>query len=63
MGPVVDVRFDQGGLPPINNALTVMIGERKLTCEVAQHIGDSTVRCIALASTDGLQRDIAQDAA
>ena len=57
MGPVVDVRFDQGGLPPINNALTVMIGERKLTCEVAQHIGDSTVRCIAMASTDGLQRD------
>ena len=57
MGPVVDVRFDQGGLPPINNALTVMIGKRKLTCEVAQHIGDSTVRCIAMASTDGLQRD------
>ena len=57
MGPVVDVRFDQGGLPSINNALTVMIGERKLTCEVAQHIGDSTVRCIAMASTDGLQRD------
>ena len=57
MGPVVDVRFDQGGLPPIHNALTVMIGERKLTCEVAQHIGDSTVRCIAMASTDGLQRD------
>ena len=57
MGPVVDVRFDDGGLPPINNALTVMIGERKLTCEVAQHIGDNTVRCIAMASTDGLQRD------
>ena len=57
MGPVVDVRFDEGGLPPINNALTVMIGQRKLTCEVAQHIGDNTVRCIAMASTDGLQRD------
>lgn len=57
MGPVVDVRFDDGGLPPINNALTVMIGKRKLTCEVAQHIGDNTVRCIAMASTDGLQRD------
>ena len=58
MGPVVDVRFDEGGLPPIHNALTVMIGERKLTCEVAQHIGDNTVRCIAMASTDGLQRDV-----
>ncbi|MGN0778694.1 MAG: F0F1 ATP synthase subunit beta [Aristaeellaceae bacterium] len=57
MGPVVDVRFDDGSLPPIHNALTVMIGQRKLTCEVAQHIGDSTVRCIAMASTDGLQRD------
>ncbi|MBP3453153.1 MAG: F0F1 ATP synthase subunit beta [Clostridia bacterium] len=58
MGPVVDVRFDEGGLPPIHNALTMMIGERKLTCEVAQHIGDNTVRCIAMASTDGLQRDV-----
>ena len=57
MGPVVDVRFDKGGLPPIHQALTVMIGERKLTCEVAQHIGDNTARCIAMASTDGLQRD------
>ncbi|MGN0795234.1 MAG: F0F1 ATP synthase subunit beta, partial [Aristaeellaceae bacterium] len=57
MGPVVDVRFDKGGLPPIHQALTVMIGDRKLTCEVAQHIGDNTVRCIAMASTDGLQRD------
>ncbi|MBQ8311820.1 MAG: F0F1 ATP synthase subunit beta [Clostridia bacterium] len=58
MGPVVDVRFDEGGLPPIHQALTMMIGERKLTCEVAQHIGDNTVRCIAMASTDGLQRDV-----
>ncbi len=57
MGPVIDVRFDDGHLPAINNALTMMIGERKLTCEVAQHIGDNTVRCIAMASTDGLQRD------
>ena len=57
MGPVVDVRFDKGGLPPIHQALTVMIGERKLTVEVAQHIGDNTARCIAMASTDGLQRD------
>ena len=57
MGPVVDVRFDDGVLPAIHNALTVMIGERKLTIEVAQHIGDNTVRCIAMASTDGLQRD------
>ncbi len=58
MGPVVDVRFEEGGLPSIYNALTIPIGERTLTVEVAQHIGDNTVRCIAMASTDGLQRGV-----
>ena len=57
MGPVVDVHFNEGCLPPINNALEMYIGEKKLTVEVAQHIGDSTARCIAMASTDGLKRD------
>ena len=57
MGPVVDVRFDEGELPPIENALTMPIGDRVLTVEVAQHIGDRTVRCIAMSSTDGLRRD------
>ncbi len=56
MGPVVDVRFNEGELPEILNALTIPVGERKLTVEVAQHIGDNTARCIAMASTDGLQR-------
>ncbi len=56
MGPVIDVRFDEGGLPAINSALTVPVGERTLTVEVAQHIGDNTVRCVAMASTDGLKR-------
>ena len=56
MGPVVDVRFDDGGLPSINNALEIPLKNKKLTVEVAQHIGDNTVRCIAMASTDGLQR-------
>ena len=56
MGPVVDVRFQEGTLPAIYNALTVPIGERTLTVEVAQHIGDNTARCIAMASTDGLKR-------
>lgn len=56
MGPVVDVRFEEDDLPAIYNALTIPIGERTLTVEVAQHIGDNTVRCIAMASTDGLQR-------
>ena len=57
MGPVVDVRFDEGKLPDIYNALTVKIGERTLTVEVAQHIGDNVVRCIAMSSTDGLKRN------
>ncbi len=56
MGPVVDVRFEKGELPAIYNALTMPIGDRTLTVEVAQHIGDSTARCIAMASTDGLTR-------
>ena len=56
MGPVVDVRFETGKLPAIFNALTIKIGERVLTVEVAQHIGDNIVRCIAMSSTDGLKR-------
>ena len=56
MGPVVDVRFEEGFLPAINNALTMSIGERELTVEVSQHIGDNVVRCIAMSSTDGLKR-------
>ena len=56
MGPVVDVCFEEGFLPAIHNALTVPIGERTLTVEVAQHIGDNIVRCIAMSSTDGLKR-------
>jgi len=57
MGPVVDVRFKEGCLPPINNALTIPKGDTTLTVEVAQHIGDNTARCIAMSSTDGLKRD------
>ena len=56
MGPVVDVSFNEGELPAIYNALTTPIGDRILTVEVAQHIGDNTARCIAMSSTDGLQR-------
>ncbi len=59
MGPVIDVRFENEQLPAIHNALTMQVGERTLTAEVAQHIGDNTVRCIAMASTDGLQRGAA----
>ncbi len=56
VGPVVDIRFDEGKIPAIYNALTMNIGDKTLTVEVAQHIGDNTVRCIAMSSTDGLTR-------
>ncbi len=56
VGPVVDIQFEDGNLPAIYNALVMNIGEKKLTVEVAQHIGDNTVRCIAMSSTDGLTR-------
>ena len=56
MGPVVDVAFDEGHLPAIYNALEIDNNGKKLTVEVAQHIGDNVVRCIAMSSTDGLKR-------
>ncbi|MDO5478582.1 MAG: F0F1 ATP synthase subunit beta [Clostridia bacterium] len=58
MGPVVDVRFNEGELPEIYNALKIDNSGKTLTVEVAQHIGDNTARCIAMASTDGLMRGI-----
>lgn len=54
IGPVVDIRFASGDLPSIYNALR--IDEAKLTLETQQHIGDNTVRAIAMGSTDGLKR-------
>ena len=58
MGPVVDVRFGEDYLPAIYNALTLPLNGKTLTIEVAQHIGDNTVRCIAMGSTDGLCRGV-----
>ncbi len=56
VGVVVDVEFKQGQLPPINNALTVALNGKTLYLEVAQHLSETVVRTIALASTDGLRR-------
>ncbi len=56
IGPVLDVQFDNGQLPQLNHALTVQKGEEVITLEVAQHIGDNVVRCIAMSGTDGLVR-------
>ncbi len=55
-GPVIDVRFEGRELPNLLNALVVDNNGVKITVEAAQHIGDDVVRCIAMNSTDGLQR-------
>ena len=56
MGPVLDIRFEEGNLPQLLNAIHVAHGDHTIVAEVAQHIGDNVVRCIAMSSTDGLQR-------
>lgn len=56
IGPVVDAKFDSENLPKLNNAIEIDNHGVKLVVEVAQHMGDDVVRCIAMDSTDGLQR-------
>ena len=61
LGPVVDVKFDNGKLPKINDALRIDVQEDNqveihLTLEVALHVGDNTVRCVAMDATEGIRR-------
>ena len=56
MGPVLDIRFKDGELPALLNAIELENNGKKLIVEVAQHVGDNVVRCIAMAATDGLVR-------
>ena len=57
IGAVIDVKFTEGSLPEINEAVTIATKDGgSLTVEVAQHLGDDTVRCIAMGPTDGLVR-------
>ena len=56
IGPVLDIKFADGELPDLLNAIEVGEGEHKLVAEVAQLIGDNVARCIAMSSTDGLVR-------
>jgi len=56
VGPVLDIRFDDGCLPELLSAIEIKNGEATIVAEVAQHIGDNVARCIAMSSTDGLQR-------
>jgi F-type H+-transporting ATPase subunit beta len=59
IGPVVDVAFDEGDLPAIYTALQIKTEQKVLKLEVAKHLGEKVVRCIALDSTDGLVRGTA----
>ena len=56
IGPVIDVRFDDGRMPAILNAIEIQSGSRRIVAEVSAHLGDDVARCIAMSSTDGLVR-------
>ena len=56
IGPVLDIRFPDNQLPALLNAIEVPVGDKTVIAEVAQHIGDNVVRCVAMGATDGLQR-------
>ena len=58
IGPVLDIRFADNELPALLNAIEIPLNGGKITAEVAQHIGDNVVRCVAMSSTDGLQRGV-----
>lgn len=56
IGPVVDVQFPSGKKPDIYNAIEIKLEDRKIVMEAVQHLGDNSVRCISLFSTDGISR-------
>ena len=56
IGAVIDIKFTKDNLPNLLNAIEIINGDKKIIVEVAQHIGDDVVRCIAMSSTDGLVR-------
>ncbi len=63
IGAVLDIKFSEGNLPEINDAINIAMNDgKKLVVEVSQHLGDDTVRCIAMGSTDGLIRGMDAEA-
>jgi F-type H+/Na+-transporting ATPase subunit beta len=58
IGPVLDVAFPSGNLPRIYNAIIVKNGDKTITCEVQQLLGDNKIRAVAMSATDGLKRGI-----
>ncbi len=58
IGPVLDIRFEDGHLPELLSAIEIMNGDTKVVAEVAQHIGDNVARCISMNATDGMVRGL-----
>ena len=58
IGPVIDIQFEDSEMPQLLDAIKIEMEDRIVVAEVAQHVGDSTVRCIALSSTDGMKRGL-----
>ena len=58
IGPVLDIRFEDGHLPELLSAIEIQNGDRKIVAEVAQHVGDNVVRCISMQATDGMVRGV-----
>ena len=56
IGPVLDIKFENGHLPNLLSAIEIMHDGKKVVCEVANQLGDDVVRCIAMSSTDGMSR-------
>ena len=62
IGAVLDIKFSEGNLPEINEAIKIKNHDKELIVEVAQHLGDDTVRCLAMGPTDGLVRGMDAEA-
>ena len=58
IGPVLDIRFEDGHLPELLTAIEIMNGDKRIVAEVAQHVGDNVVRCISMNATDGMVRGL-----
>ncbi len=58
IGPVLDIRFEDGHLPELLSAIEIMNGDKKIVAEVAQHIGDNVARCVSMNATDGMVRGL-----
>lgn len=58
IGPVIDIQFEDSEMPQLLDAIKIEMEDHIVVAEVAQHVGDSTIRCIALSSTDGMKRGL-----